>query len=195
MASPARINVSPQFNMANFTKQLASLYQSRGFAVTTTSFGTSTAIKFDKDTGGINMLLGLGQGATANCTLNNGVLNISYNNEDWTGKIIGLAVGWILCFVPFITAIIGIVKQVQLTKDISIDAAMIVNGGAGMGMNTGYTAAYAQQSAQPVSAVPPQSVPTANQAQTATGDISWNCQCGARENTGAFCGQCGHPRP
>lgn len=198
MADPARINVGPQFNMVNFSEQLASLYRSRGFAVTVTPFGTNTSIKFDKNTGGINMLLGLGQGVTANCTLDNNVLTVNYTNEDWTGKIIGFAVGWMLCFIPFITAIVGTVKQVQLTKGISTDAAMVASGGGvGMGMNMGYApqpapVTYAQPPMQPVASQP---APAANQTETAAGENSWNCQCGATGNTGAFCGRCGSPRP
>lgn len=52
------------------------------------------------------MLLGLGQGITVNISLNQNLLSVNYADGDWIGKIIGLAVGWILCFVPFITAVI-----------------------------------------------------------------------------------------
>lgn len=51
--------------------------------------------------------MGLGKGITASCSLQNNTLVVNYLEGDWIGKIIGLAVGWILCFIPFITAIIG----------------------------------------------------------------------------------------
>ena len=56
-----------------------------------------------------------------------GVLTINFSDGDWTGKIIGLCVGWFICFVPFITAIIGCVKQSQLPKKIGNDAMMIAS--------------------------------------------------------------------
>lgn len=201
MASPAMINVGPQFNMNSFLQQLASLYQSRGFMVTTTPFGANASIKFDKNVGGINMLLGLGQGVTANCTLNNNVLTINYTNEDWTGKIIGLAVGWLLCLIPFVTSIVGIVRQLQLTKEISTDAAMIAaNSGSVVNAGIGNVAAPAPvASVQPsvqVAATPiSQPAPSAGAAQVIVEEAVWSCQCGANGNTGAFCGQCGSPRP
>lgn len=214
MATPLTLNVGPQFNMTSFVNQLSSLYQNKGFIVSATNFGTSTAIKFDKNTGGINMLMGLGQGVTANCTLSNGMLNINYTNEDWTGKIIGICVGWFLCLIPFITSIIGLFRQFQLTKDISNDATMLAGGAAGsvgtyaaqapMGQQT-YIApqpsvapqASAAPNAQvaPVSPVPVAPVDAAPIAATEEVVVAWNCQCGAQGNTGAFCGQCGSPRP
>lgn len=206
MAAPAMINVGPQFNMAAFVQQLANLYRSRGFLVTIANFGPSTAITFDKNTGGANMLLGLGQGVTANCALNNNMLTINYTNEDWTGKIIGLAIGWFLCLIPFITAIVGVVRQTQLTKDLSNDAAMIAaNCGATTAPNMGYTPGpmpgvpaqpYAQPYTQPVAATPtPQATPAAAQPQVVAETVTWACQCGAQGNTGAFCTICGSPRP
>lgn len=201
MASPAMINVGPQFNMDSFLQQLASLYQSRGFMVTTTPFGSNASIKFDKNVGGINMLLGLGQGATANCTLNNNVLTINYTNEDWSGKIIGLAVGWLLCFIPFVTSVVGIVRQLQLTKEISADAAMIAaNSGSVANMGMGNVAAPApvapaQPPMQPAAKPASQPAAPADGAQVIVEEAVWTCQCGANGNTGAFCGQCGSSRP
>lgn len=200
MASPTMINVGPQFNMDSFLQQLASLYQSRGFMVTTTPFGSNASIKFDKNVGGINMLLGLGQGVTANCTLSNNVLTINYTNEDWTGKIIGLAVGWLLCLIPFVTSIVGIVRQLQLTKEISTDAAMIAaNSGlanAGIGnVAAPAPAASVQPSVQATATPVPQPATSADAAQVIVEEAAWSCQCGASGNTGAFCGQCGSPRP
>lgn len=194
MASSTMITVGPQFNMQAFLNQLSSMYQSRGFTVTTIPHGTNASIKFDKNTGGINMLLGLGQGVTANCVLNNNVLTINYTDEDWTGKIVGLVVGWVLCFVPFITAIIGVTKQLQLTKNISNDAAMIAaNSSMRVDVNMGYAAAPA--SVAPTQTPAPQPTPVVNQARVIVDEASWSCQCGANGNTGAFCGQCGSARP
>ena len=74
-----------------------------------------------KNCGGINLLMGLGKGITASCSLQNNTLVVNYLEGDWIGKIIGLAVGWILCFIPFITAIIGCIQQVGLPNEINME--------------------------------------------------------------------------
>lgn len=121
------INVPPNFNLHMFAGQLAEKYRMDGFTVTVADFNNSVVITFDKNTGGINMLLGLGEGIKATCMVANGVLSINFSDGDWTGKIIGLVVGWFICLVPFITAIIGCVKQSQLPKNIGNDAMMLVS--------------------------------------------------------------------
>ena len=125
MADTVYINVAPDFNIHAFAAQLAEKYRMEGFNVTVADFNGAQVITFDKNTGGINMLLGLGQGIKATCMYQNGVLSINFSDGDWTGKIIGLVVGWFLCLIPFITAIVGCFKQVQLPKDIGNDAMLI----------------------------------------------------------------------
>lgn len=125
MADTVYINVAPDFNIHAFAAQLAEKYRMEGFNVTVADFNGAQVITFDKNTGGINMLLGLGQGIKATCMYQNGVLSINFSDGDWTGKIIGLVVGWFLCLIPFITAIVGCFKQVQLPKNIGNDAMLI----------------------------------------------------------------------
>lgn len=127
MADTVFINVTPDFNMHAFVNQLAEKYRMEGFTVTVADFNNSVILTFDKNTGGINMLLGLGQGIKATCMLSNGVLSINFSDGDWTGKIIGLAVGWFICLIPFVTAIVGCVKQSQLPKNIGNDAMVIAS--------------------------------------------------------------------
>lgn len=127
MASGFMLNVNEKFQLQAFCNQLAESYRAKGFMVNSAIMNSNTAqMVFDKGTGGINMLLGLGQGIKANITLSNGTLMVNFTDGDWTGKIIGLVVGWILCFVPFITAIVGCVKQSNLPKDIQNDATMLI---------------------------------------------------------------------
>ena len=125
MANSVMLKVGPAFNLEVFSNQLADTYRAKGFAVNVASFNGSSVITFDKNTGGINMLLGMGEGIKATCTLNNDSLIINFSDGDWTGKIVGLLVGWFLCLVPFITAIVGCVKQTSLPKSISNDATML----------------------------------------------------------------------
>ena len=127
MADTLMINVSENFSMENLGMELQARYQAKGFKINMANMSNGLIIQFDKDCGGLNTVLGLGKGITANCTLNNDTLVVNYTNAEWTGKIIGLAVGWILCFLPFITAIIGCVGQLSLPKEINTDISMIVN--------------------------------------------------------------------
>ena len=126
MATNYIANVSPDFNLDAFANDLEQVYIMKGFSVRTIKLNNGVQMVFDKNCGGINMLLGMGLGITANITVNNGVLNISYTNEEWTGKIIGLVVGWFICMIPFITAIIGAVQQMDLSKNINNDAATLI---------------------------------------------------------------------
>lgn len=127
MANSLYFNVAPDFDLQMFAGQLAEKYRIEGFNVTVADFNNSVILTFDKNTGGINMLLGLGQGIKATCMVTNGALSINFSDGDWTGKIIGLLVGWFICLIPFITAIIGCVKQSQLPKKIGDDAMLIAS--------------------------------------------------------------------
>lgn len=127
MADTLTLNVSDDFSLDALASQLSDNFKGQGFETTVVSLSpTSTRVTFDKGCGGINMLLGMGQGITANMTLNGNLLYVNYADGDWTGKIIGLATGWILCWVPFITAIIGSFNQLNLPKKINTEITMIL---------------------------------------------------------------------
>ena len=127
MAKSVMLKVNPSFNLEEFSNQLADMYRAKGYAVNVAMFNGNSIITFDKNTGGINMLLGMGEGIKATCTYNNENLIVNFSEGDWTGKIIGYAVGWFLCMIPFITAIIGTVKQTSLPKNISNDLTVIAS--------------------------------------------------------------------
>lgn len=126
MANTFMINVPNGFNLKEMGEKLRNVYQAKGFKVNIADMNNSTRIQFDKGCGGINMLLGMGKGITATCSLQGNNLIVNYSDGDWTGKIIGLAVGWFLCAIPFVTAIIGCVGQSSLPKEINGDITMIV---------------------------------------------------------------------
>ena len=128
MANNVMFNVSPTFNLDVFATRLADTYRAKGYVVNVASMGTSYSITFDKGTGGINTILGMGEGIKANITLTGNALNISFTDEEWTGKIVALVIGWFLCWVPIITGIIGIIRQTSLPKEIGTDATMIASG-------------------------------------------------------------------
>lgn len=127
MANQAVFNVNPGFSVQALAQQLAGKYRMEGFAVTEADFNGSSILTFDKDTGGINTLLGLGQGIRVTMTVMNGALIVDFSDEEWTGKIIGLVVGWFICLIPAITAIVGTVRQVQLPKKITNDIMMMLS--------------------------------------------------------------------
>lgn len=127
MASNFMLNVSPEFNMEAFSEQLANLYRARGYVVTVANVNGNAIISFEKNVGGINTILGLGEGVKANCMVNNGVLNVTFTDAEWTSKIIGAVIGWFLCLIPLITAIIGVVRQTSLPKNIENDIRMMIS--------------------------------------------------------------------
>lgn len=126
MADSVMLNIGPSFDFNAFADRLAQMYAAQGFAVSVTDINNAKVIKFEKETGGINTVLGLGVGITATCSIYNGVLQIMYTDAEWNSKIIGGLIGWFVCLVPLITAIIGAVRQSDLPKNIGRDAGMIV---------------------------------------------------------------------
>lgn len=127
MANNVMFNVGANFDMSDFSEKLADMYRAKGYAVNVAYMNGTSIITFDKNTGGINMLLGMGEGIKATCMLSNNTLSINFSDGDWIGKIVACVVGWILCGIPVITGIIGIVKQTKLPKSISTDATMLAS--------------------------------------------------------------------
>ena len=126
MADSLMLNVPQDFNLDELTQQLSDMYRAKGFTVNVANLNNSVIMDFDKGVGGINMLLGLDLGIKATFSINNGNLIVNYSNAAWTGKIIGLCVGWFICLVPFVTAIVGAIKQSKFPKDINNDITMLI---------------------------------------------------------------------
>lgn len=127
MANNVMFNVKPTFDMEVFTTRLADTYKAKGYTVNVVNMNGSCSITFDKGTGGINTLLGMGEGIKANITRMNDTVSINFSDAEWTGKIIGFVAGWFLCMIPFITASIGTMRQLSLPKSIANDATMIAS--------------------------------------------------------------------
>ena len=128
MANTFMTNVPANLNMAYLGQRLQEIYRAKGYNVSMVTGETNLRIQFDKNCGGINMLLGLGKGITANRCREKGSLMVNDSDGNWTGKIIGLAIGWVLCWIPFITAISGCVQRNGRPNEISNDIRAIVNG-------------------------------------------------------------------
>lgn len=119
MAETFMLNVSENFNLYAVTQQLADMYRAKGFTVNIVNFNNSVILEFDKGVGGINMILGMDLGIKATFTVTGNTLMVNYSDAAWTGKIIGFCIGWFVCFVPLITAIIGTINQSKLPKEIN----------------------------------------------------------------------------
>ncbi len=125
MANNLIVNVSPTFNLGSFSEQLANIYRQKGYNANVVYLNGNTVITIEKDLGGINTVLGLGQGIKVNCAQSGNLLTVSYFDEEWTSKIIGIAIGWFLCFIPLITGAVGAYQQYSLPNNISNDARML----------------------------------------------------------------------
>ena len=128
MANNFMVNISESFDINEMANQIVEMYQSKGFNVRALKMKNGVKITVEKGVGGINTLLGLGQGITATCTIygkDKDTLSVNFSDGDWMGKIVGLVAGWFLCFVPAITAVIGILRQTGLQKDFANDIQMV----------------------------------------------------------------------
>lgn len=127
MADSIMLSVPEGFDLSNLTSQLADMYRAKGFTVNVASLNNAEIVEFDKGVGGINMILGLDLGIKATFTVQNSTtLIVNFSDAAWTGKIIGLCVGWLICLVPFITAAVGAVKQSKFPKDLRNDITALI---------------------------------------------------------------------
>ena len=118
----------PNFDMDEMIQQITQMYQAKGFTVMAMPMGTGAVIDFRKDDGGITKYLGLALGVKANIMVQNGNMIINFSDAEWTGKIVGLVIGWVFCLIPFIIALIGSFRQLELPNSIGNDIQMIVGG-------------------------------------------------------------------
>lgn len=151
MANNLIMNVSENFNLDSFVKQLVANFQAEGYSVNCSELSGMKKILIGKDNSGIKNFLGLGQGITVTCGVNNNMLNLTYSDGNWGFKVFQFIMGsifllyfngnWgfkfyqlltgrftLLYFIglPFlICAIIGTVKQATLPNKISEAGKMI----------------------------------------------------------------------
>lgn len=129
MADSKMLPIGPDFHMDETVKKIVEMYRAKGFDVTPVQLGSSVSIKFSKDEDGVKKFIGLGLEITANFSLSENMLMISFSDAEWTGKIIGLAVGWFFCLIPMFIAGYGCAKQSELPKTIANDVQMLLAGG------------------------------------------------------------------
>lgn len=126
MADTLMINVDEDLDIDELCKELANSFRAKGFLVYTCKMKNGIRIIFDKDCGGVNTVFGLGKGITATIVKKGDLLTVNYTDAEWTGKIVAFIIGWFI-FVPWITAIIGTVGQLDLPKMINGEIMILAN--------------------------------------------------------------------
>ena len=120
-------SVSQDFDVQNLADELVQNYAARGYVARAIKMKNGARVTIEKGRGGINTILGLSEGVTV--TLNKQgaeTLVANFGDADWVSKIIGFAVG-LICCIPFITALVGTVRQLSLPKSIENDIAAMVS--------------------------------------------------------------------
>lgn len=113
------VSVSESFDFDSFCNQLAEEYRQKGFNVQNPSaMGTIRQIIIEKDNDGIQNYLGLGTQEEINITYTGNTLNATFNDGCQTMRFIAIGLGWFICFVPFITGIMGMSKHSNFTKEL-----------------------------------------------------------------------------
>ena len=129
MSKNVMLNVKPEFELGVFAQRLGDTYRAKGYDVRPLEMNGMYILTFSKNDSGLNHWMGLGEEIKVTCSVNNGVLTLALADDGaWTGKIVALVVGWFVCCIPFITGIVGCVRQTTLTKNVENDATMIVAG-------------------------------------------------------------------
>lgn len=124
------VNVSDSFNFETFSEEVTRQYRMKGYQINALQMKGAVKFVISKNLGGINTVLGMGEGITATCTLTgkeNDMLSVTFTDAEWTSKIIACAIGWVVCLIPFITGIVGISRQSSLSKNLTNDLQLIAN--------------------------------------------------------------------
>lgn len=120
------MSVSKTFSLVEGTK-LSNVVETakqslcgQGFEVSAQVLNENSAtMTVSKDRDGLKNIIGLGVESTVTISVIN-ENTLSVNIEDvWTNKILAIAIGWFVCFVPCITGIIGCSNQSGLKNKIS----------------------------------------------------------------------------
>ena len=113
------IKLMPGTSLASLIDIAAQNLSMQGFDVKSQVMGPNAAeIIVSKDRDGIkNSILGLGVECRVAITVADDILTLSIGSE-WTNKIVAFAIAWLLCWIPAVTGIIGLVNQSSLPDKI-----------------------------------------------------------------------------
>ena len=128
MAQPIFVNVPENFSMGVFAGNMERSFTAKGYTVQTNCTETNATFTVSKGMdGALTKWSGLGESVVVNCTVANNQLTVAFMNEEWTNKIVAMVAGWFCCTILFITGIVGIVRQVNLPKNVGADAMLLAN--------------------------------------------------------------------
>ena len=123
--------LSPDADLFSIIKAVALTMETQGYEATVQMISPQTGVlTVKKDRDGFVNALGMGLECRVNFASINGQLTVNIDSE-WTNKIIAVAVGWFVCFIPVITGIVGAVNQLGLPD--KIFTAINMNASASSG--------------------------------------------------------------
>lgn len=112
--------ISENFNINAALEQLKTNLKAQGYEVEAIPMGESAAsLNVSKDNDGFKKFVGLGVECTVTLTKMGNNTIMANVESSWTNKIIAFCIGWFLCWIPIITAIIGCINQSDLPKKIT----------------------------------------------------------------------------
>ncbi len=110
--------INPDADLFSVIKAVALTMETQGYEANIQMISPQTGVlTVKKDREGFMNVLGMGLECRVNFASINGQLTVNVDSE-WTNKIIAVAVGWFVCFVPVITGVVGAVNQLSLPDKI-----------------------------------------------------------------------------
>ena len=127
MADQFKITAPDYFYLSELKDKLVDRYEADGYRVDVLDESASSfSVKIEKDMGSFVQYLGLAKSITVETVLEGDKLAVDFVNPEWTGKIIAGVVGLFVILIPFITAIIGAIEQMNFPKQIGDDIRKFV---------------------------------------------------------------------
>lgn len=119
MSKTSTITLTENYDLKAILKLAEQQLQAQGYEVNSAVMGPkSGTITVSKDRDGVKNLIGMGVECRATISaIGENSMTINVESE-WGNKILALAIGWILCWVPFITGIIGCSNQSSLPNKV-----------------------------------------------------------------------------
>lgn len=110
--------LNPDADLFTIIKAVALTMETQGYEANIQMISPQTGVlTVKKDREGFMNILGMGLECRVNFAAINGQLTVNIDGE-WTNKIIAVAVGWFVCFIPVITGVVGAVNQLSLPDKI-----------------------------------------------------------------------------
>lgn len=122
------VPVNESFNLDALCNRLGDEYRQKGYNVQSPSVaGSIRQIIIEKDNDGINNYLGMGIQEEINISYSGDMLNATFNDGCQTMRFIDLGIGWFMCFIPFITGLVGLSKHSNFAREVQNSIRMIAS--------------------------------------------------------------------